>query len=66
VSWSVDHVLRWLGSLSLGHLGERFRENGVDGAFLSELELEELVSELGLTTLQAKKVFKQWRARADA
>lgn len=46
----------WLGTLSLGHLAERFQINAVDGEFLSELSEEELVTELGMTKLQAKKV----------
>ena len=60
-SQEVADVVAWLESLSLGHLSERFRENGVDGEFLTELTLEELESELGLTRLQAKKVLSRFK-----
>ena len=59
--WSVQDVCSWLDSLSLGHVAQRFRDNGVDGAFLSDLAEEELMAELGLTKLQAKKVMTRWR-----
>ena len=49
-------VARWLPTQGLGHISHKFTENAVDGAFLQELTTEELVSELGLTQLQAKKV----------
>jgi hypothetical protein len=55
-SWGVDDVVKWLESLELGHLAPRFRENGVDGAFLQELSIDKMVVELGMTKLQAKKV----------
>ena len=42
--------------LSFGRLAERFRENAVDGEFLSELTQEDLVAELGATPLQARKI----------
>ena len=64
--WSVDEVAAWLHSLALGHVTERFRENAVDGAFLSELALDELVTELGLTRLQAKKVLSRWQSEPAA
>ena len=34
--------------------------NGVDGAFLEELSEEDLVGELGLTRLQARKLKTRW------
>ena len=46
-----------LSQLALGHLADLFRENGVDGEFLSQCTKEELVSELGLTALQATTLF---------
>ena len=55
-------VIRWLGELGLGHLSERFREEGVDGEFLCELSEDELVSELGLSRLQSKKVQSRFAA----
>ena len=42
--------------LGLGHVSEAFRANGVDGAFLDTLSEEDLVQELGLSRLQARKV----------
>ena len=55
-SWTVDDVVKYLESLSLDHVASKFRHNGVDGAFLLELAEEDLVLELGLTQLQARKV----------
>ena len=63
-NWSVEEVVAWLGTLSLPHLADRFRENGVDGELLSATSKEELISELGLTPLQAKKVLMQWGPRS--
>ena len=60
-TWTVADVVVWLDSLSLGHLAERFRDNGVDGEFLSDLSLVELESGLGLTPLQAKKVLSRFK-----
>ena len=60
-TWTVAEVVAWLESSSLGHLSERFRENGVDGEFLTELIVAELESELGLTRLQAKKVLGRFK-----
>ena len=58
--WSAGEVAQWLDTLSLGHLSECFRENGVDGSFLAELSEDELRGELGLTRLQAKKIRSRW------
>ncbi len=55
-SWNVDVVVEWLNTLELGHLAGRFRESGVDGAFLMELTVDEMINELNLTKLQAKKI----------
>ena len=49
-------MVTFLEGLELGHLAARFRADGVDGALLAELSTEEMVSELGLSKLQAKKV----------
>ena len=54
--WGVDAVCDYLAGLELGHLAPGFRSNGIDGKMLLELSEEELVGELGLTKLQAKKV----------
>jgi hypothetical protein len=55
-SWSVDEVCDFLTVLSLGHVEQAFRTNGVDGMLLSTLSAEELEAELGLTKLQARKI----------
>ena len=55
-SWSVEDVCNYLVGLQLAHISDKFRENGVDGRFLADLKEEELVAELGLTKLQARKV----------
>ena len=55
-AWSVDDVAEYLNRLSLGHVSDKFRENGVDGAYLLELDECDLVNELGLTKLQARKI----------
>lgn len=57
IDWSVDQVVASIEDMGLGHVTDAFRHNAVDGRFLTELSQEELVSELGLTSLQAKKVF---------
>ena len=58
-AWSVDDVVRYLEGLSLGHVGHKFIEHGVDGRFLMELSEVDLVDELGLTKLQARKVLSR-------
>ena len=55
-AWSVDDVVAYLGRLGLGHLRVPLRASGVDGAFLDTLSEEDLVQELGLSRLQARKV----------
>merc|ERR1712060_114453 len=55
-SWNVAEVIEFLESLGFAHVVDGFRENGVDGEMLSGLSEEELVEELKLTKLQAKKV----------
>lgn len=55
-SWSVGDVVEYLESLALPHLAERFRENAVDGQMLLGLTEDDLVRELGVSRLQAKKI----------
>ena len=62
-TWSVAEVGDWLDKVSLGHLATRFYENGVDGEFFEELSEENLVGELGLTPLQAKKLKMRWASQ---
>lgn len=54
--WSVEDVCSYLERLELDHLTDKFRVNGVDGEFLADLSEQDLVQELGLTKLQARKV----------
>ena len=54
--WSVQDVCEYLQDLELGHVTEVFRQNAVDGALLMDLSEADLVSELGLTRLQARKI----------
>jgi len=56
VSWGVEDVVQYLQSIELGHLANTFRENGVDGLMLQELSEEDLMTELGCTKLQARKI----------
>lgn len=46
--WSVDDVVMWLETLSLGQYCSAFREATVDGPFLMELREEDLVQVLGV------------------
>ena len=58
-SWRVNDVIAFLRDLELGHLEAAVRNNGVDGDMLKTLSCPELVSDLGLSTLQAKKVLRR-------
>ena len=55
-NWSVEDVCSYLVRLELAHVSDKFRHNGVDGSFLADLKEEDLIAELGLTRLQARKV----------
>lgn len=56
-SYSVDDVALWLFCQGMGEAAiASFRRNDIDGGMLTTLTQDELVSELGLTRLQAKKV----------
>ena len=55
----IEDVVRYLDGLGLGHVANKFRENAVDGDFLATLCEEDLVAELGLTRLQARKVLQR-------
>ena len=54
--WSIEDVLSYLDTLGLGHLKGNFAQNGVDGADLMNLSEDDLIKELELTKLQARKV----------
>ncbi|PRW57471.1 TKL kinase [Chlorella sorokiniana] len=59
-SWSIEQVASWLASLGLpAEVQESFRRNAVDGGDLIGLSDEDLVSELGCTALQARKIRHQ-------
>lgn len=53
---NVAEVCEFLRGIELGHVVPAFMNNGVDGAFLLSLSEQDLVSELGLTVLQARKI----------
>ena len=55
-------MVDWLGTIGFGNLTDHFRTNAVDGEFLGELSEDELVTELALTKLQAKKVMIRFAA----
>ena len=54
--WSTDDVITWLCAIGLGDKADAFKENAVDGNLLSSLSKEDLTGDLGLSSLQAKKV----------
>ena len=45
--WTVDHVCQWLTTLSLAPYASIFREGGVDGCALLELQVTDLLTVLG-------------------
>ena len=47
-AWSVDDVARWLQTLSLGQYREAFVDAAVDGAFLYDLDDDDLRNTLGI------------------
>lgn len=57
--WSMAEVSQYLEALGLGQLKPAFEENAVDGEMLVGLSEEDLVSELGCTKLQARKVMQR-------
>ena len=60
--WDVDEVAIWLNCIGLSDKVTPFRENTVDGETLIDLSVDDLVKELGLTSLQAKKVLRLLRS----
>ena len=54
--WTVDEVLSYVCCLGLSHVQEAFRANAVDGRMLTAMAVDDLVQDLGLTRLQARKV----------
>lgn len=58
-SFDVEEVAIWLQCIGLGSYAGDFRANGVDGGLLLDLSLSDLTTDLGLSSLQAKKVLRQ-------
>ena len=55
--YSIDEVCLWVFALGLGDKADAFREAAVDGDILINLDGEDF-KELGLSSLQAKKVMQ--------
>jgi len=56
-AWSVDDVARWLQTLALGQYREAFIDAAVDGAFLYDLNEDDLKNTLGIEhRLHRKKI----------
>merc|ERR1719174_2567702 len=56
-AWSVEDVARWLQTLSLGQYREAFIDASVDGAFLYDLNEDDLKNTLGIEhRLHRKKI----------
>lgn len=57
IHWSVEQVCGWLDQIGLGVHKATFLENEVDGRLLLKLTVDEIKTELGVTSgLQAKKI----------
>ena len=54
--WSEAQVLRFFEGLGLGKVREQLSDAAVNGIVLCSLSEDEMVTELGLTKLQARKV----------
>lgn len=64
--WDVAMVCGFLDTLELGALQDAFRENAVDGQMLKTLSEDDLVTELGLKKLQARKVLQRLPKQAPS
>lgn len=53
--WSQADVATFLEDIGLGHLAPKFKDNGVNGKDLSELEDEDYRESLGCSNLQVRK-----------
>jgi hypothetical protein len=56
--FDLDEVCTFLTAIGLGEKTGPFRENDVDGDLLCSLTIEDYTAELGLTSLQAKKLLR--------
>jgi len=54
--WGVESAVQFLYTIELGNLEEIFRENSIDGEMLLSLSFEELVEDVGLKRMHAKKI----------
>ena len=57
--YTVTEVCVWLNAIGLGSKIESFKENDVDGRLLVGLTKDDLTGDLGLSSLQAKKVLAE-------
>lgn len=55
-AWDVEEVVKYMECLGLSHRADKFREDAIDGEMLCSLSEEDLISEVGLSKLQARKV----------
>merc|ERR1711871_1838725 len=61
-AWSVEDVGEWLSSLALAQYREAFADAAVDGAFLMDLNDEDLRNTLGIDhNLHRKKILNSVR-----
>eukprot|EP00952_Eustigmatos_sp_NYUAD-ZCMA_P003287 14386-Eustigmatos_ZCMA.PRE.1 len=51
-AWSVDDVSRWLQTLCLGQYREAFVDAAVDGAFLYDINEDDLKNSLGASRVR--------------
>ncbi|KAL3808217.1 hypothetical protein ACHAXA_006320 [Cyclostephanos tholiformis] len=56
--YSAEEISLWLIAQGLGEQSSKFLAEGVDGDFLLTLSADDLKNDLGLTSLQAKKLMK--------
>jgi hypothetical protein len=61
-AFDLDEVCTFLTAIGLGDKVGSFRENGIDGDMFTTLTVEDFMSELGLTSLQAKKIVRSIEA----
>lgn len=56
--YSAEEIGLWLIAQGLGDHASKFVEEGVDGDLLLSLSVNDLMNDLGLSSLQAKKLMK--------
>lgn len=55
-NWSTDDVQSLLEDIGLGHLAPKFKDNGVNGKDLLELEDDDYRESLGCSNLQVRQL----------